>query len=82
MERLASLYRPIGERLVGKGTDMDFLWRDLAKNSNTYVSPEWHVEILAQRMANPSTVPRLPLDEAIQDVKQRLNARHANISYH
>lgn len=56
---------------------MNFLWRDLTQSASTYVSPEWHGEILAQRMANPSSAPRLPLDAAIQDVKERLNARRA-----
>ena len=54
---------------------MDFLWRDLSNTAVSYVSPEWHGKVLADRLANPSTGASLPLADAIKDVKERLDAR-------
>ncbi len=54
---------------------MDFLWRDLSKNADAYVSPEWHGKVLSDRLTNPSTSASLPLADAIKDVKERLDAR-------
>jgi hypothetical protein len=54
---------------------MDFLWRELTADPADFASPDWHGEVLGARLSNPSTRPRLPLDAAIVDVKDRLNAR-------
>ena len=54
---------------------MDILWRDLSNTAAGYVSPEWHGRVLADRLSNPSTGARLPLADAIRDVKERLDAR-------
>ena len=54
---------------------MDILWRDLSSNALGYVSPEWHGRVLTERLANPSSGARLPLVDAIKDVKERLDAR-------
>lgn len=54
---------------------MNILWRDLSANPDAFASPDWHGDVLADRMSNPSEKPRLPLDAAIDDVKDRLNAR-------
>ena len=54
---------------------MNILWRDLSRNASEFKSPDWHGNVLADRMANPSSNPKLPLDAAIQDAKERLNAR-------
>ena len=54
---------------------MNILWRDLSKNPAGFVSPAWHGDVLAERIANPSREPRLPIDAAIDDVKERLHAR-------
>jgi hypothetical protein len=54
---------------------MNILWRDLSKNPADFASPEWHGDVLTDRIANPSDEPRLPLDAAFDDVKDRLNAR-------
>jgi len=53
---------------------MNILWRDLSKNPAAFVSPSWHGDVLAERLANPSPHPPLPLDAAIEDVRNRLNA--------
>lgn len=54
---------------------MDLLWRDLSREPSTYVSPEWHERILADRLANPAPGPRLSLSEAKAEVEERLDAR-------
>lgn len=54
---------------------MNILWRDLSANPQELSSPDWHGDVLADRTTNPSKGPRLPIDEAIEDVKDRLNAR-------
>ena len=54
---------------------MDILWRDLAAKPSEYVSPDWHRDVLEKRISDPSPEPPLPLDVAIQDVRERLNAR-------
>jgi hypothetical protein len=54
---------------------MNILWRDLAANPTEFASPNWHGDVLADRLSNPSKKPRLTIDSAIEDVKDRLNAR-------
>ena len=54
---------------------IDFLWRDLSANPAEVVSPDWHEHVLMERLANPSDKPRLSVDAAIDEVKERLNAR-------
>ena len=60
-----------GEKLAA----MNILWRDLSANPTEFASPNWHGNVLADRISNPSMKPRLPIDSAIEDVKDRLNAR-------
>ena len=54
---------------------MDLLWRDLSDDSSQLPSPLWHGEVLAERMNNPADGNRLELADAMDDVKERLNAR-------
>ena len=54
---------------------MDFLWRDLSRESAAFDSPSWHEDVLIARMANPSSKQSLELEDAIKEVKDRLNAR-------
>ncbi|MDV6034908.1 MAG: addiction module protein [Phycisphaera sp. RhM] len=54
---------------------MDILWRDLSANPARLPSPGWHGDVLAHRVANPSSEPRLPIDAAFDDVRERLNER-------
>lgn len=56
---------------------LDILWRDLSSNPAELTSPKWHCEVLDSRLANPSVAPRLPIDAALEEVKDRLNARRA-----
>lgn len=54
---------------------MNILWRDLSANPACVPSPDWHGDVLADRMRNPSNKPSLPLDAAFDDVRKRLNER-------
>lgn len=54
---------------------MDILWRDLTARPAEFSSPDWHGDVLADRLANPSDEPPLPIDAAIDDVRKRLDAR-------
>lgn len=54
---------------------MNILWRDLSSNPAGFVSPDWHGDVLADRIANPSDQPRLPIDAAIDDVRERIDTR-------
>ena len=56
---------------------MEILWRDLSANPAKLSSPNWHGDVLDARLAHPSAVPPLPIDAALEDVKDRLNARRA-----
>jgi hypothetical protein len=60
-----------------KLTAMNIMWRDLSKNPAGFDSPAWHGDVLAARTANPSGEPPLPIDAAIDDVKERLNERRS-----
>jgi len=54
---------------------MNILWKDLSSNPAGFISPDWHGDVLAERIANPSDKPRLPIDAAFEEIKERLNAR-------
>ena len=54
---------------------MNILWRDLSTNPAGVPSPDWHGDVLADRIKSPSDKPRLPLDAAFDDVTERLNER-------
>ena len=54
---------------------MNILWRDLSMNPADVPSPEWHGDVLAARMENPSAYRSLPVDAAFDDVRKRLNVR-------
>jgi hypothetical protein len=54
---------------------MNILWRDLSANPAGVPSPDWHGDVLADRVTNPSHRPSLPLDAAFEDVRERVNER-------
>jgi hypothetical protein len=56
---------------------MDILWRELSGNPSELLSPAWHGEVLAERLAHPADGPRMPLGEAREDVEERRNAGRA-----
>jgi len=54
---------------------MNILWRDLSTNPAGFPSPDWHGDVLSERIKNPSGKPSLPIDAAFEDVRERLNER-------
>ncbi|WP_162006609.1 addiction module protein [Roseimaritima sediminicola] len=72
IENLLSSLSP-GEKVAA----MNYLWGELSAQPAEFSSPAWHGDVLADRDANPSREPRLPLDAAMDDVKERLNGRRA-----
>jgi hypothetical protein len=56
---------------------MDILWRDLSATPTQVASPEWHGDLLANRVENPSPEPSMEIDAALDDVRGRLDARRA-----
>ncbi len=61
-----------------KLTAMDLIWRDLAADSQSFVSPEWHEKIIADRLENPDPGQALPLAEAKAEIKEAIDARRAS----
>lgn len=57
---------------------MDLIWRDLAADSQSFVSPEWHERIIADRLDNPNPVQALPLADAKAEIKEAIDARRAS----
>jgi len=57
---------------------MDLIWRDLAADSQSFVSPEWHGTIIADRLENPTSGPALRLAEAKAEIKDAIDARRAS----
>lgn len=70
LENLLSALTP-SEKLAA----MNILWRDLSSNPAGLTSPDWHGDVLAYRIANPSIEPGLPVDAAFESIRERLNAR-------
>lgn len=56
---------------------LSILWRDLSKNAPDFASPDWHGQVLSERLTKPSANPPLPLDAAVDDARNRLDARRA-----
>lgn len=54
---------------------MEMIWQDLILHSPGYSSPPWHAEVLAERLAHPSSEPRLTVDESRTEIMERLHAR-------
>jgi len=61
-----------------KLTAMDLIWQDLATESQSFVSPEWHARIIASRLETPSPGRALPLAEAKVEIKEAIDARRAS----
>ena len=57
---------------------MDLIWRDLAADSRSFVSPEWHETIIAASLKNPTSGPALRLAEAKAEIKDAIDARRAS----
>lgn len=57
---------------------MELIWRDLATDSQSFVSPKWHQKVIGDRLDNPAAGLALPLEEAKAEIKEAINARRAS----
>ena len=57
---------------------LELLWASIDRDSDQYTAPAWHSDVLAERLNNPSQTPSLPLKEAMDDVRQRVNERKSS----
>jgi hypothetical protein len=57
---------------------IDFLWNELEMNLDEMPSPDWHGDVIRDRLANPSPEPPQPLDVAMARVKEQVRARKAS----
>ncbi|MDP1562725.1 MAG: addiction module protein [Pirellulaceae bacterium] len=54
---------------------IEFLWDNLEIDVDQLPSPDWHGELIRERLENPSPEPALPVEEAMQMIKERVRAR-------
>jgi hypothetical protein len=57
---------------------MDLIWRDLAADSQAFISPAWHEKVIGERLDHPASSPALPLAEAKAEIKGAIDARRAS----
>lgn len=57
---------------------MELIWQDLTAGSQSFVSPAWHEQILADRLENPKSGPALQMAEAKAEIKEAIDARRAS----
>ena len=69
IENLLETLSP-GEKVAA----MNYLWRLLAADPSVVIAPDWHGEIIGQRLLKPLPGPRLPLEAAFDEIRQRVNS--------
>ncbi len=57
---------------------LELLWASLERDSDAYTPPDWHGAVLAERLANPAAGPAMPVHEAMDAVRNRVNARRTS----
>ncbi|MFN7876772.1 MAG: addiction module protein [Pirellula sp.] len=57
---------------------LELLWASIDHDSDKFAPPDWHSDVLAERLNNPSQTPSLPLKEAMEDVRRRVNERQSS----
>jgi hypothetical protein len=57
---------------------MDLIWRDLAADPQSFISPPWHEMIIADRLNNPAPGKALALAEEKAELKDAIGARRAS----
>jgi hypothetical protein len=61
-----------------KRNALELLWASIDRDADVFTPPDWHGQVLADRLNNPSPEPALPLDEAMNDVRRRTNERRSS----
>ena len=54
---------------------MEILWKDLIESSPEYASPQWHADVIAERLENPASAKRLNLLDSRSEIKAERNDR-------
>lgn len=57
---------------------LELLWASFEKEGDAYTPPEWHGQVLADRLNNPSDKPAMPLNEAMKDITRRVDERRTS----
>lgn len=53
---------------------LNLLWNDLEHNLDDIPSPDWHTDVIDERLSNPSTEPSMSVDDAMARIKERMHA--------
>lgn len=61
-----------------KRNALELLWAAIDRDAHRYTLPDWHSQVLADRLNNPSDEPSLPLREALDAVRRRVNERRSS----
>lgn len=61
-----------------KRNALELLWASIERDADKFAPPDWHGAVLADRIANPSPKPAVPLSEAMDDVRRRVNERRTS----
>lgn len=61
-----------------KRNALELLWASIERDAGKFAPPDWHAAILAERVENPSPKPALPLSEAMDDVRRRVDERRTS----
>jgi len=57
---------------------LELLRASIERDGDVYTPPEWHGQVLSDRMNNLSFGPALPLKEAMEHIKRRVNIRRSS----
>jgi hypothetical protein len=73
---MATIYNFLSQLSPGeKLAAIEFLWSNLEFDVDELPSPEWHADVIRDRIANPSPQPALLLEDAMTLIKERVRAR-------
>jgi hypothetical protein len=61
-----------------KRNALELLWAAIDRDADRYTPPDWHSHVVADRLNNPSAEPSLPLREAMDAVRRRVNERRSS----
>jgi hypothetical protein len=57
---------------------LELVWASFEREGDTYTPPDWHGQVLADRLNDPSPEPAMPLNESMKDVRRRVNERRTS----
>lgn len=73
---MTTIYDDLNKLSAGeKLAVIEYLWSNLEVEVDELPSPDWHADVLRDRLDNPSPEPPLSLEDAISRIKDRVRAR-------